>query len=547
MSQQAFTNRSSPIMMFRCLKRYRAEQLLRGEVYFGSPSQWIQIEKEGNKGQGDLLEGAFFSAGQDDESLVVQTLKSNPYIDCFTQNGFVFFRRKSVLDLRCLCLYGLQDSFFRKTIGSDGRAHYNTSIPRSYFADFTEYETREDYEKADPAEQPVVVLIINPYLFFSRIVAFLHSLAVREEEIIISPVEYCDRYRNMIVNGPSPYELLLKDNSFEDQREVRIIVNSTNPLYTEYMREHNNTLNIGSIGDIAEIYDYYYEDMRIERIGNKSVMLSLPNPIRFNIHDLDYFQLEDLLFSILRGTMQLTRVPENSHTLQEKLQFIVDVFYKKYGVVVHVDENKHVVFNNLTQELMGQFNEKYNKDIYLSQFTQQVESFIHEEKPEEAKALCLTGKDDLVLAGAANYHLGLIYLSEQNDMAAISAFSLAYENDYKRIESLDGIASIYFNRGEYEKAIDVYQAIQEEKGYDPRIWCNIGICYIRLGNYEESILWFDKAIAAAEKDAFPYYNKGVAYYMLKQYPAAKECMEKAIDLDPTNEIYRTEYKKCFFG
>ena len=46
------------------------------------------------------------------------------------------------------------------------------------------------------------------------------------------------------------------------------------------------------------------------------------------------------------------------------------------------------------------------------------------------------------------------------------------------------------------------------------------------------------------KDAFPYYNKGVSLYMLKQYSQAKENMEKAIELDPQNEIYKQEYEKC---
>ena len=210
-----------------------------------------------------------------------------------------------------------------------------------------------------------------------------------------------------------------------------------------------------------------------------------------------------------------------------------------------MDDNKNVYYHNLSQELLAKFNEKHKNSIYLSQFDKQVECLISEKRTEEAKTLCLTEKNDMVLTGAANYHLGILYRDEQDYQNAISSFIEAYKNDYKKIESLDGIASVYFRRGEYEKAIRIYNDIQDEKGYDPRIWCNIGACYLRLDKNEEAIHWFDKAIKADEKDAFPYYNKGVAYYKLKNYSTAKECMEKSIELDPTNMIYRSEYMKCF--
>ena len=131
------------------------------------------------------------------------------------------------------------------------------------------------------------------------------------------------------------------------------------------------------------------------------------------------------------------------------------------------------------------------------------------------------------------------------DQNAIEAFLKAFNNDYKRIESLDGIAAIYFKRGEYGKSIETYNSIQDEKGYDGRIWCDIGICYIRLKQYEKAVEYFEKEIAFDQTDAFPYYNKGVAYFMMGQYELAKACMEKAIELDPENEIYKHELLRCF--
>ena len=172
---------NSPILMlFRCTRRDRAEQLRRGEIYLGSPQQWINLEKGGHKGQGDILEGAFFSVQADDSSTFIREFKANSDIEFFDHNGFTFFRRKSVVDLRCLCLYGLQDNSFLKEVSSNGRARYSTRITKKYFSDFTDFKTREDYEKANSLYQSVVVFINNPHMFFSRIRAFVESLDVKE-------------------------------------------------------------------------------------------------------------------------------------------------------------------------------------------------------------------------------------------------------------------------------------------------------------------------------------------------------------------------------
>ncbi len=74
---------------------------------------------------------------------------------------------------------------------------------------------------------------------------------------------------------------------------------------------------------------------------------------------------------------------------------------------------------------------------------------------------------------------------EERFEEAINAFNKAYQEDYKRIQSLDGIASSYYRVGNYIKAIEIYEAIQDEKGYDGKIWCDIGICYNAMDQCEK--------------------------------------------------------------
>ena len=106
----------SILMLFRCTKKEYAEQFLEGKLYFGTPGNWINIEKAGNKGQGDLLEGVCLSVLQNDDSELVKQLMLDPELECFDINEYTFFRRKDVLNLRCFCLYGLWDTAFQKEI-----------------------------------------------------------------------------------------------------------------------------------------------------------------------------------------------------------------------------------------------------------------------------------------------------------------------------------------------------------------------------------------------------------------------------------------------
>ena len=200
--------------------------------------------------------------------------------------------------------------------------------------------------------------------------------------------------------------------------------------------------------------------------------------------------------------------------------------------------------SGMSSELIKQFNERYNADINLNGFVRKIETLVNAGRLEEACKKCLESSEEETLKGAAWYYLGIIYWREGDYDAAVRAFEISLREDYKRIESLDGIASCFFEKKEYVKAIATYEKVQDEKGYDGRIWCNIGICYNFLNQCEKAIPFFDKGIDFDKTDAFPYYNKGISYFKMKKYDKAKSLMAKAIELDPQNEIYRREYKKC---
>ena len=178
----------------------------------------------------------------------------------------------------------------------------------------------------------------------------------------------------MFVTVPSPAELLIKDKSFEEQSEIRIIINSNSPKYLKYMQEHNNTIAVGSLEDITDIYNYYFDDLSIEKYGNKGLMFSLPESKTYQIQDMDFFELEDLLFNILRGTVELKGISEGCDTWEDKLKPIIDLFYSKFGVVLRVDERKNVYLYNMSPDLINRSKERYKHLEQQAKFEKYIEN-----------------------------------------------------------------------------------------------------------------------------------------------------------------------------
>ena len=65
-------------------------------------------------------------------------------------------------------------------------------------------------------------------------------------------------------------------------------------------------------------------------------------------------------------------------------------------------------------------------------------------------------------------------------------------------------------------------------------WNEKGIDFARSGEYEKAIEDYNKAIELDPNLAGVYYNRGNAYFYLKQYEKAIEDFDKAIELNPNN-------------
>lgn len=333
-------------ILFRCTSKKYAEDLKKGKFRFNQPKFWIEQGNKGNIGLGDSLEGVFLSTNINDKSPFIENLKNNIDYEFFNKNLKTYFRRKEIKDLYCFCLYGLNSNSFKEVdVDIFGKTHYISRISKDYFYDFSDGMTKETYDINDENKK-VVVFINNPHLFFKKIKDFFKTLGIDDNDIIISPVEYINRQQNSISFVPYPKELLLKDIYYSNQSEIRIIINSKSEKLISYMKDNNNIIDIGNIDNIVDIYDYYFDDMVLEKEGN-ILYFSLPYPKTENLDNMSLRQLLAIFVQVSNDKLPYETSPQER---KEIIDCIKNIINKKYNTTLSI-ENGQIVFYGLNKNL----------------------------------------------------------------------------------------------------------------------------------------------------------------------------------------------------
>ena len=536
--QPVLINNFSTHMLFRCTSREFAEDLCNGKLYLSTPRVWVEKEMENGKGQGDSIEGVFYGTNVVEGNPILKSFEKNPDIEVFKHEGYTFLRRMSVLDMRCACFYGLHDKDFRKIIDSDGKAHFKRVIPVSYFTDFSQNIMKEDYNNLPSKSQPVVVIIDKPHIFFEKVRSALHRIGVEDRDIIISPVEYIEMHKHHYSALEFPKELLLKDVFFERQSEVRIIVSSKNKAFHDYLKKHNNKIEIGSLDGITSILDYYFHDLEIEKDKNR-ISYTLPKSEVKSFMEMNFSELLETLRNIYNGYYGLSNEEE-----EEAIEQLKDVVLQKYNTHLYISGHE-IIMDRVPEEYVEEFNNLASIYTSIQKFNVNINSFIKENKIDEAIELCKNSKANRELFIEANYRLVHIYKDNNLYKEMLQQIEFCVNEGIKEIEVLDIRWCYYYDIGEYELAIADLELLQEYMGYNIMIYGNKGIGYIALGRNQDAIYEFNKAIEMNSCHAFSFYNRGVAYFRLNELEKAKRDIEEAIRLEPYNEYFVSEYEKCF--
>ncbi|HTP04846.1 MAG TPA: tetratricopeptide repeat protein [Nitrospirota bacterium] len=157
-------------------------------------------------------------------------------------------------------------------------------------------------------------------------------------------------------------------------------------------------------------------------------------------------------------------------------------------------------------------------------------------KAEQAVVIALAAA--AVLFASIAYARNIVWKSEE------SLWEDVIRKSPMKARGYNGLGLAYFNKGNYDKAIDAFgKAIALHPAYGVA-FNNIGNSYFRVGHYNRAIEAQTEAIALEPNNAIFYDNRGLSYAGIGAYDRAIDDFSKAISLDPT---YAKSYHNLGFA
>lgn len=123
--------------------------------------------------------------------------------------------------------------------------------------------------------------------------------------------------------------------------------------------------------------------------------------------------------------------------------------------------------------------------------------------------------------------LGLAYDEQGDDPAAVAAYTKALMIR-PTATAASNLGNSYMKQGNYEKAMEYYQrAVQIERDYAPG-YSNIAHLLIRMAEYEDALDYALLAVAADHKLLAGLSAKAICYYMLGQQKEYEQAYREAV-------------------
>jgi len=135
----------------------------------------------------------------------------------------------------------------------------------------------------------------------------------------------------------------------------------------------------------------------------------------------------------------------------------------------------------------------------------------------------------------SHLQLGMLYADKKNKLA-IDYFNNALNIEPSNTEVSYLLAMFYQETGEYDKAIQIYNAILDNNPEFYFALYNIGyINLVYLKEFEQAIEYFTKVIDINSKYADAYYNRGFAYELLGEVQNSKSDYKKTLEITANYE------------
>ena len=132
--------------------------------------------------------------------------------------------------------------------------------------------------------------------------------------------------------------------------------------------------------------------------------------------------------------------------------------------------------------------------------------------------------------------LARAYDKQNRTAEAEDAYKKAIEANPYNWSTHNLLGVFYLNHGRYGKATEAFEHVTKLEPKLPIGWGNLAAVACTEGNYDGCIQASQKA-NDLETNPIAYQNIAQAYYFLHKYPLARENAQKAVDLNPNNQLF----------
>jgi len=152
----------------------------------------------------------------------------------------------------------------------------------------------------------------------------------------------------------------------------------------------------------------------------------------------------------------------------------------------------------------------------------------------------------IIVAGCDPYSKGNKDLAEGKYQEAAEYFESKLKSKPEDPVLNNQLAYSYTKIGKFDLAVKYYQkAIQLKPDY-PEAHYNLGYLYMNrpFMQLEDAVKEFDQAIKLKPNYAKAYNNRGLTYVYAGRFDLAEKDLEKAISLEPQNQVYKDNLDYC---
>lgn len=313
-----------------------------GVIHFSKPSVWRDEEKCGGN-QYDPLEGAVLRTNNDYE--VENIVSTNKQYLIKKQGDSTLIIDNDSKVFGC-CFYTINQSDFKGPIKTNYETiQYGHTVNKEYFKKLYPNITKEEHERLPLEKRLSTILIFDFWKLCSLIKEKLIENGCEESAIHMSTVLYSNKKCSFFVNTHHPDEYFVKDDTFREQKEFRIIINSKNQDFNKWFEENEFNLKIGDISNLCSKQGFYFGDLEMA-VENNKLLFQLSDPIISDVKNESFNQIIAILCQVKANGLPQGKLSEEETNII--ISSLEKILLEKHGVIYDRDMN---ALYNLTEEM----------------------------------------------------------------------------------------------------------------------------------------------------------------------------------------------------